>query len=505
MGTIRSLLLLILIAAPTTAAAAEEPLALVQALERAIAGNPDLRRDRLTIELRDAGIQAAQGQFDFRLTSNLTFSRSTTPAISGSDLQGGFTNNLALNLGLARALESGGSLRLSVQDNASNTNARLQCGNSGADQSTCTFYNSGLSLNFTHPLLRGFGSEVAQANIRRNRVQKDQALLNRQMRASNVMRDVVNGYWELAYATQDLAIQRSAVELAREQLRITQAQIEVGRLAPVDAAAVERAIGDRMQTVVASEQTLYFRTLDLRRLFGLAADPEAAAFAASDAPLASPRDVQVAAEVRHALDVNPQLRALKLGIKLSELDLATARSTLLPQLDFVGDVGSTGKKLARDRVEASAFSDAFKQAAGLDNLVWSAGLRLDVPLENRVAKGQMRAAQVGEASARLESGDFELEIRNQVLRLATMVRSASRRVELAKATVGFATQNLEAEKARFTVGRSTNNDVLLRQQELKSAEISVVRATVDLLESETTLAAITGELLERYGVVLKGL
>ena len=62
-----------------------------------------------------------------------------------------------------------------------------------------------------------------------------------------------------------------------------------------------------------------------------------------------------------------------------------------------------------------------------------------------------------------------------------MVRTAARRVELAKATVGFANQNLEAEKARFSVGRSTNNDVLLRQQELKSAEIQVVQATVDLL------------------------
>ena len=79
-----------------------------------------------------------------------------------------------------------------------------------------------------------------------------------------------------------------------------------------------------------------------------------------------------------------------------------------------------------------------------------------------------------------------------------MIRTASKRVELAKATVGFANQNLEAEKARFSVGRSTNNDVLLRQQELKSTEIQVVRATVDLLVGETTLAAMTGELLERY-------
>ena len=91
------------------------------------------------------------------------------------------------------------------------------------------------------------------------------------------------------------------------------------------------------------------------------------------------------------------------------------------------------------------------------------------------------------------------------MRVSTQIRTASTRVDLARKTVGFAQQNLEAERARFSVGRSTNNDVLLRQQELKNAEISVVRANVDLLNSDVALSAITAEILDRYGVVLKGL
>ena len=84
----------------------------------------------------------------------------------------------------------------------------------------------------------------------------------------------------------------------------------------------------------------------------------------------------------------------------------------------------------------------------------------------------MRVARLASERSRLDTGDLELEINFQVQRLTSMLRTASRRVELARATVGFANQNLEAEKARFSVGRSTNNDVLLRQQELKTAEIA---------------------------------
>lgn len=476
---------------------AEEPLSLQQAIEQAVRGNPDLRRQRILVETEDAQILQARGAFDFRLTADASRSRSTTPPLTSEDLQGGFTNTTTYDLGLVRALETGGNVSLGLRDSASKSNSRLPCGNVGGIQADCTVYSTSLNLNFTHPLLKGFGTEVAMANLRRQHIQRDQALLNREMSASNVLRDVINTYWGLSYATQNLAIQRAAVDLAKEQLRVTQAQIDVGRLAPVDAAAVQRAIVDRMQSVLVAEQDLLYRTLELRRLFGLAMTPTPPIFSAQDVPDAHPHDVDVSAEIQHALDANPQLKSVSLGITLSQVDLDVARSTLKPQLDFVGNIGSNGRR--------TSFNESVTQTLGFDAVNWSAGLNFSLPIENRTARGQVRAAEVEGESARLEAGDLDLEIRNQVLRLASQVRSASQRVQLAKQTVDYANQNLEAEKARFSVGRSTNNDVLLRQQELRTSQIQEVQATVDLLVGDTTLEALTGELLERYRIVLKGI
>jgi hypothetical protein len=44
---------------------------------------------------------------------------------------------------------------------------------------------------------------------------------------------------------------------------------------------------------------------------------------------------------------------------------------------------------------------------------------------------------------------------------------------------------------------------MLRQQELKQAQISVARAVVDLLEADVALEALTGDILDTYGVALK--
>jgi len=248
----------VLLAVAGLAARAEEskPLSLMQAIERAMTGNPDLRRERVAIAKAAARQIEVAGQFDFRLSSQLGIQHDVVPALPAvrcgpsdcEDLSAGKTTNTSFGLGLSRQLETGGSLGLvgtTGQSKASLSDPNLLGG---------TIYQSNLALVFTHPLLRGLGTEVTLANVRKARIEKDMAELNRQMRACNVVRDVAIAYWELAYATQELTIRRSAVELAQDQLRMTTAMIGVGRLADADAASVERAIAQTEEELATGEQ-----------------------------------------------------------------------------------------------------------------------------------------------------------------------------------------------------------------------------------------------------------
>src|SRR6185436_4614097 len=157
--------------------------------------------------------------------------------------------------------------------------------------------------------------------------------------------------------------------------------------------------------------------------------------AATDAPTATGRDVDVAGEVRRALETNPQLRSLKMGLQLSAIDIQTALNTTRPRLDFVGTIGSRGRN--------ANFPETLAQTGGLDDLTWSAGLNFAAPVENRTANGQYRAAQLTAEQSRLDAGTLELAIRDTVMRVAAQIRTASTRVDLARQTVGFAQQNLE--------------------------------------------------------------
>jgi outer membrane protein TolC len=461
-------------------------LSLKQAVERAVAGNPDLRRERVAIAQARAAEMGAEGSFDVRLDGAFGISRqlaapSTCPPLcQGVDI--GKTTTTTLSLGVARNLESGGTLRLGGQASRESYVFSPDAG---------IFYSSGLGLTFSHPLLRGLGSDATLAELHKAHVQTEMALLQRQMRACNVIRDVIVAYWELAYATQNLAIVRSALELAQEQLHTTQAMIAVGRLADADAASVERAIAQRMEDVALGEQLLFFRSLDVQRLLGATAG---ASLTAADQPSSAASTFDESTEVSRAIEVNPQLRALKLGRRLSEIDIATARNTLRPRLDFVGSVGPVGWN--------ARLNDSLKQTAKLGDLAWSAGLTFELPVQNRSALGQAQAAEEGLNLATINAEDFALQLRDLVLRAAHSVGTASRRGELGRREVEFAKQNLDAERARFHAGRATNNDVLLRQQELKDAETRLLRATIDQSEAEVAMAAATADVLDQFGVVL---
>jgi outer membrane protein TolC len=237
------------------------------------------------------------------------------------------------------------------------------------------------------------------------------------------------------------------------------------------------------------------RSLDLERLLGAPVPRGFAGLRAADAPAAAAHEVNVDAETERALAASPALKALNRGLALSAIDVAVAAASLRPQLDLAATVGRTTRDVG--------FGASLRELGDNDATAGSIGLTFSLPIQNRAARGTAEAARAAEEGARLDAHDLELSIRDGVARLAAQIRSAGARIEYARASVGFAQQNLEAEQARFEVGRSTNNDVLLRQQELKQAQISVARAVVDLLEADAALSALGGDILDVYGVILR--
>jgi outer membrane protein len=138
--------------------------------------------------------------------------------------------------------------------------------------------------------------------------------------------------------------------------------------------------------------------------------------------------------------------------------------------------------------------------ATLQNVTGIAGLAYEQSLGNRAAEGATRRARARREKVRVSAVDVRFQINEAMARAVALVRSAEQRVELGARAVKLAEQNIGVEQSRFNLGKSTNFDVLQRQDELKQAQLRQARAVVDFHKAQTVIQSLTGEVLDVYGI-----
>ena len=74
------------------------------------------------------------------------------------------------------------------------------------------------------------------------------------------------------------------------------------------------------------------------------------------------------------------------------------------------------------------------------------------------------------------------------------------RFEEAEVTLRFEEERLQGEEARFEVGIGTTRQVIEAQRELILAQSLVLRAQIDLIQSNRLLDKVLGRTLQEFGV-----
>ncbi|MDB4965446.1 MAG: outer rane efflux protein [Myxococcales bacterium] len=463
--------------------------------------NPGLGAAVADVDFAKGAVTAAKGLDDFVIDAAASWVENRQPLVTGTPVQQPALDDVRLSAQLTRPLSTGGRLGLRLSTEFTRTEFATErldpmtMAPLGFDRSASTVWAPALQLVFTQPLLRGIGVHTARAQRFRAYALRDVATLNRATTASVLVRDVVSSFWELAYAREELAIRKQSAVSAREQLEIVNANIEVGKQPPSASAEVQVSIALRDEDAILAEQQARERSLDLERLVGLALDARAPRLAAAEkvTPIEA---VPGAGEVLEAARKNnPQLRAAYAGERVAMVDVDVTENGMLPQLDMALAGGPTGN--------ATDVSTAFNQLARFQAYALNGSLVLSAPIPNRTARGLRDEARANLHKAKLSTADIKLQLETVVLRLVTQIETARRRIDVLASTTDHAALDLEAERARFAVGRATNFDVLRRQEELATAKLRQARARTDYLKAMAALGAVTSEILDRYEVVMR--
>jgi outer membrane protein len=447
--------------------------------------SPALAAAEIDLELAAARIEELRGLDDWRIAAEITGRN----VVSSFPLRGmRFTRTrteVGASADLTRLLPTGGSFTLHAETSWSRT----------VDADTRTHdYTDVVTATWVQPLLQGRGRRVARAAQAQAALAADATELARRAAAIDVVRGVVAAYWDLVLAQRDLEIRHSSLVLAQERLRRTQAAIQGGGTAATEALAVEQVIATREEEILAAELTVLARSLALRRLVGLAIGPDQLALTTTTELGVPGHRWELPALLADAYRTSPELAILATRDRIATIDVEVTENGLLPSLDLALTFGPVG--VDEDPV------GALRSMATFDGVYAVGSLRVQHALGNHAARGAARAARARRQAIQVDATDLRAQIAQALAEAVVLAETAARRVEIAGRAIELAEKNITAEQSRFSLGKSTNFDVLLRQEELKEAQLRQARAIIEWHKSAAVIAAITGSLLEDYGITL---
>ncbi len=491
-------------------------LSLKNYLALVMANNTDIQIQMLSLEMPKNAIQRAFGAWDPRASASFNSTRATTPPTSALDGAAQLkTLSQPLVMSVTQTLPEGINYTVSWGGSKSTSN------------STFNNYNpalsSNLAISFSQPLIQNRGAYVNRLSLMtaRSRLKIGEFGLKGQM--LNLVSAAESAYWDVVSARENLKVAEGARNVAAEFLKLSQKQLELGALSPLDIYNPEQQLATNEVSVAQARFNLVQKEDALRKQVSADLDPQIRKLPLvltdlADMPLESisfdnEQSVQLAMENR------PDLKQATQSLDVDDLSIQSARNALLPNLALTGNYTSNGRGgvfLTRTNVfdtsgNASSvltsvpggIADALGQMFGFGFSSYQLGLRLTLPIKNRAASADMADAIVRKKQDALTVRTTQQTIRLDILNAITNVESSKESVKLAKVARDFAQKALDAENKKYELGTELSQNVLLAQNALAQAESTLVTNQIALRKNLLNLWVKIGTLLDERGIVIQ--
>jgi len=350
---------------------------------------------------------------------------------------------------------------------------------------------SALGLSLTQPLARDAGAEVTQAKLNMARLESTAAEHASRDSETSVVAEAILLYQDLVFAQQRVAAAQEKINTSTRLLGEAQALNRQGRLAQTDIWEVENALARYRTALSEAIQNQRERSNRLRAM--LMMEPSSVLFTAADAlpDVQAPLPDQAQESLRMALSKRDDYQMRKVQLEREGIQLAYAKNQKLPRIDLVASYGLNG-------LEYGA-----RTAFNVQNMRpypgWTLGVQASVPLgANKQAEADLQSAALRREDALLALQAMEAQIAADIDTSVALQRSMHERWGLWREVAARELEQLAAERAKFAAGRSDTREVLLRQERVINARLSVQEQQVGFARAQTLLQAAQGILMERF-------
>lgn len=485
-------------------------LSLVDTLKRLLQDNPLLARERLVIRQSEASLQIAKGAFGFDLELSLQLNEANQP-LGYQNANGDQTGIVDVNrqrwgvdtsILINKRFELGTLLTVKFsqawnwQDDIS---VYLDSQNSFNLQTQTL--SPTLALMVTQPLIRGAWLPVNLAPIWQAQTQIEIAKTQVTRLALQYVSQTIALYWDLYYNRSRLEIQKSALQLAEQQLNDTKTMIQAGRLSPLEEFQIKQVVASRQADIILTQDQIQEQEASLRILLNLSKSERIL-------PLDSPQTIADVSSLSHleskVQQQNPDLLIALAQKKIAQWSADVAQNATLPRLDLQAGVALLGLGNQSSRltgVTTSPFSRGYETFIDPRRHSFYVGLNLQVYLDTRQVRFRHEQQQVEVQRQQWLIQYLRMQLYNRVRFLHARALRYRLRIPITRVSSELAVKKLQAEQAKYNLGKSTLFAILQFQQDLATAQIAEIGNYVDYQKTVTALYEICGTLLEQHNIV----
>lgn len=461
-----------------------------QAVQLGMKNNINIGVARITPRLTDFSIVGLEASYHPNLTTGasdqrvVTLPRVTTGGIS----QPTPTGTQAWQAGLTQNLwHGGGNYSVSWTNNRINTQSTNNLRNPQ--------FSSGITANFTQPLLRGLHIDATRAAILTNRLQQSNDEISLTTTTETTEDSIRNAYWNLVFAIQSVDVAQSTLDIANTLVQQNQQKVEIGTLAPLDVTTAKAQAAADQLALVQAESNVRTSELALKQLIVSGTDDPiwTSSINPVDRPTATAEPINVDAAIARALRERTDLQQSKNNLQVADINLRNQVDQTRPQLNLVASYGlsglggpyrvasidpNTGLAIPNGTLVPSGYLDAISNLYGFDAPTWNIGFQFSYPLGMSAQEATVERSKLSLEQTQANLKQLQLQIAADVTSSALSVQSALESVQSSTTARELAKQELDAEQAKFDVGMATNYEIQQAQRDYANAqnnELSAIR------------------------------
>jgi outer membrane protein len=481
-------------------------------LELVIANNTDIAIQKLSVETAGNAITRAFAPFDPLATARFTSTRTKTPstqALEGASTL--VTLNQPANFSYSQTLPSGTQYTVNFSGSKNTTNSGFSNFNPAL--------NSNFGINFSQPLIKNRGAYINRLVISQAKSRLRKTEYDLRDTVNTLVTNAENAYWDLILARENLKVSEKALELAKAALDRAQKELDLGAMSPLDIYQPQQVYATAEIAVSQAQFTLRQTQNALRKQIGADLDVNIRKLpielTETVLPPSDSGEIDAEASVERALANRPDLKSANQNLDIDELQIRRVRNDLLPDLSLLGTYTTQGRggvfyrrtNVFNDtgginnilEVTPGGFGDALSQMWGFGFPVYAFGLQLRLPIRNRAASADLADALISKKRDMLSVRNVQQQVRLDILQAVSQVEASKASVKLAQVALDFAQKRLDAEQKKYELGTSQIYFVLQAQQDLVTAQNTLVQQSVLYRRNQLNLLRREGTLLDERG------